>query len=85
MAGETIPLDCIVNGVTVCAVLGMSKSYVSTMINRGSAGFPKPLDTPGVAGIPLWDIREIVKWRDDPARRAKSAGSVNVAYIEKFI
>lgn len=81
-----VPLDCIVNGSTVCALLDYSKSYVSTIINRKSAGFPEPLNVPGVAGIPLWDVREIILWRDSPNRRVKHGPthSVDAAYVESL-
>jgi hypothetical protein len=79
-----IPLDCLVNGVTVCEILNVSKSYVSTLIRRPETGFPKPLDTPGVAGFPLWDVREIVAWRDDPSRRRIRDTRVNREFVNRY-
>lgn len=82
-----IPLDCLVNGSTICAMLDYSKSYVSTLISRDSAKFPKPLEIPGVAGIPIWDVREVIAWRDSPERQTRArrtSSTVDAAYVESL-
>lgn len=80
-----IPLDCIVNGATVAGILGVTRAYVSTLIQRPDTGFPTPLDAPGVAGVPLWDVREIVAWRDSPTRKTRRPSEpVNLEYVERY-
>lgn len=42
---------------------GVTKSAVANWRQRYN-DFPKPLDMPGVKGIPLFDVREVDAWHD---------------------
>lgn len=53
----------LVNAAGIAEMYGVSRSAVSNWEAR-DARFPAPLQLPGVVGIPLWDRREVIAWRE---------------------
>lgn len=84
MSSAMVPADKLVNASMIAVILGVTKSAVSTYQAR-DVGFPKPLDTPGVIGIKLWDVRDIIEWRDRRSAPNKFTISPEIsAYAERF-
>lgn len=79
MPEKSVPLDRLVNATTIAAILGVAKTTVSNWQNRDDT-FPKPLETPGVTGIKLWDVHDIIAWRDSRA----IPSNVDATYVDGY-
>jgi len=55
-------LDQLLNLTGIARLYGVQAPVVANWRTRDPT-FPKPLTTPGVIGIPLWDAREILAWK----------------------
>lgn len=53
----------LVSPATIAARLGVSRAAVSNWAARESAGFPPPLDAPGIPG-PVYSWRAVKRWHD---------------------
>lgn len=84
MSAGAVPLDRLVNLTTIAAILGVGKSTAATWRTRDPE-FPKPLATPGVAGVNLWDVQDIIRWRNrHRSAPKKPPTSVDPNYVDKY-
>ena len=52
----------LVNGLGIATHFDVSISAVSNWRAR-NADYPLPLEVPGVIGVPIWDLDDIIRWR----------------------
>lgn len=79
-------LKDLVNSKAIADRLGVQPSAV-LMWRRRDLGFPDPLDTPGVSGVPLFSWRAVAAWhkaRVEAGVHTDQAKRERMAYARQF-